>query len=88
MKRFIKEFADYELDNIKDCHPLYVGYMTDKINKVLEMHERGLISVHETIQCIGNYESRVFYTIDEYNHCIRNEQNGEILWRSPTASNV
>lgn len=62
MKRFIKEYANYTLNNLKGTNKLYREYMTKKIDITLKMYERGLMTENECIMIIGNFK-KCYFTI-------------------------
>lgn len=55
MERFIKEYANYKINDYKNNELMKKEYKEkaiDKINKILRLKENGLITIDETIKTI------------------------------------
>ncbi len=56
MKRFVREFANYEIKRLKYelfLDPADVDERTERINKVVEAFEKQMISAAEACWCIA-----------------------------------
>lgn len=67
MRRFVKEYAGYTKREILSDN-MYNALIKDiaimRIDKILQVHAAGLISIKECINCITN---AINYAIDVYN---------------------
>ena len=57
MRRFVKEFAAYEIKNLKRnewVDPDYARTKAERIEKVVTAYEQELISASEACWCIAN----------------------------------
>lgn len=55
VKRFIKEYARYKIETIEENELMQTCYKDEKINtieKILQMLERGLLSIDESMRMI------------------------------------
>ena len=65
MKRFIKEYANYTLRNLRGTNKMYQEYMIKKIDTILKMYRRGLMTENECIMIIGNFKKCYFTIYDD-----------------------
>ena len=81
-KRFVYEYANYTLRNLKGCNSLYIEYMENKIYNTISLYAARLISEDEAIQIIGNFGHKQHYTfigdniINEYNQIVYTRKDG------------
>ena len=86
MRKFIKEYANYTLNNLKGTNKLYKEYMTKKIDIVLKQYKRGLLTENETIMLIGNFKKCYFTIYDDIGIFTENKNGtpGKMIYDAQT----